>query len=230
MKLALVCLGVACGDALKLSCRPPTTAGGRHTAVHRRAFLGSAATAASLLVCPPAFADGNKKGYITLAEYQKIKAEEKKDEELYGKFESLRARAAQTKAFDEYASKGEWQPISDLSRAWDSTIRKDVLESAAKSLNGARCALAPAGTWRCLRRVCATAGDDKAEADRISKAILADLKGLDKLAKAKAADDVPKTSAALKGHVLEFIKLEPKRLAERFGESGGSSDGAVEDL
>ena len=127
--------------------------------------------------------------------------------------------------------------------------------------------------------MCATAGDDKAEAGRISKAILADLKGLDKLAKAKAADDVPKASAALKGHVLEFIKvsvranpnpnpdpnpdltltltlaltqtqtltltltltnpnpnqnpnpnpnqLEPKRLAERFGES---SDGVVEDL
>jgi len=208
MKLALVCLGVACGDALKLSCRPPTTAGGRHAAVHRRAFLGSTATAASLLVCPAAFAEGKKKEFLTLAEYQKIKVEEKKEEELYGKFESLRARAAQTKAFDEYASKGEWEPISDLARAWDSTIRKDVLESAAKSLSG----------------------DDKAEADRISKAILADLKGLDKLAKAKAADDVPKTSATLKGHVLEFIKLEPKRLAERFGESGGSSDGAVEDL
>tara|TARA_B100000795_G_C22690268_1_gene395338 strand:+ start:521 stop:700 length:180 start_codon:yes stop_codon:yes gene_type:complete len=59
--------------------------------------------------------------------------------------------------------------------------------------------------------------------------MLADLKGLDKLAKAKNADDVPKTSAALRGHVLEFIKLEPKRLAQRFGESGGS-DGAVEDL
>ena len=94
-----------------------------------------------------------------------------------------------------------------------------------------RCALRarPSCTWRCLTRVCAAAGDDKAEAARISKAILADLKGLDKLAKAKAADDVPKASAALKGHVLEFIKLEPKRLAERFGDSGGS-DGAVEDL
>mmetsp|Transcript_26987 Transcript_26987/g.68436 ORF Transcript_26987/g.68436 Transcript_26987/m.68436 type:complete len:206 (+) Transcript_26987:63-680(+) len=205
MKLAVVCLGVACGDALKLSCRPPTTAGGRHAAVHRRAFLGSAATAASLLVCPPAFAGGKKKEYLTMAEYQKLKDDERKEEELYGKFETLRTRARQTKAFDEYASKGEWEPISDLARAWDSTIRKDVLESAAKSLSG----------------------DDKAEAARISKAILADLKGLDKLAKAKAADDVPKASAALKGHVLEFTKLEPKRLAERFGDS---SDGAVEDL
>ena len=144
MKLALVCLGVACGDALKLSCRPPTTAGGRHAAVHRRAFLGSAATAASLLVCPPAFAGGKKKDYLTMGEYQKLKEEEKKEEELYGKFETLRTRAGQTKAFDEYASKGEWEPISDLARAWDSTIRKDVLESAAKSLRGARCALAPA--------------------------------------------------------------------------------------
>ena len=144
MKLALVCLGVACGDALKLSCRPPTTAGGRHAAVHRRAVLGSAATAASLLVCPPAFAGGKKKDYLTMAEYQKLKDEEKKEEELYGKFETLRTRAGQTKAFDEYASKGEWEPISDLARAWDSTIRKDVLESAANSLSGARCALAPA--------------------------------------------------------------------------------------
>ena len=126
---------------------------------------------------------------------------------LYTKFESLRERAGQTKSFDDYAAKGEWEPISDLARAWDSTIRKDVLEQAAKSLSG----------------------DEQVEAQRISKAMLADLKGLDKLAKAKNADDVPKTSAALRGHVLEFIKLEPKRLAQRFGESGGS-DGAVEDL
>mmetsp|Transcript_12803 Transcript_12803/g.30301 ORF Transcript_12803/g.30301 Transcript_12803/m.30301 type:complete len:203 (+) Transcript_12803:49-657(+) len=201
MKLALVCLGVACGDALKLSCRAPTTA------VHRRAFLGSAATAASLLVCPPAFAAGKVKEFRTLDDYQKQKAEEKKEEVLYTKFESLRERATQTKSFDDYAAKGEWEPISDLARAWDSTIRKDVLEQAAKSLSG----------------------DEQVEAQRISKAMLADLKGLDKLAKAKNADDVPKTSAALRGHVLEFIKLEPKRLAQRFGESGGS-DGAVEDL
>ena len=78
MKLALVCLGVACGDALKLNCRPPTTAGGRHAAVHRRAFLGSAATAASLLVCPPAFAGGKKKDYLTMGEYQKLKDEDGK--------------------------------------------------------------------------------------------------------------------------------------------------------
>ena len=82
---------------------------------------------------------------------------------------------------------------------------------------------------RCLTLAFPTPGDDKTEAERISKAMLADLKGLDKLAKAKDAGGVPKTSAALKGHVLEFIKLEPTRLAQRFGESGGS-DGAVEDL
>lgn len=82
---------------------------------------------------------------------------------------------------------------------------------------------------RCLTPAFPTPGDDKTEAERISKAMLADLKGLDKLAKAKDAGGVPKTSAALKGHVLEFIKLEPTRLAQRFGESGGS-DGAVEDL
>ena len=140
MKLALVCLGVASGDALKLS--SPTTASGRGAAVHRRAFLGSAATAASLLVCPPAFAEGKgkKKEFMTLDDYQRAKAEEKKEEALYSKFESLRERAVQTKAFDDYAVKGEWDPISDLARAWDSTIRKDVLESAAKSLSGARCA------------------------------------------------------------------------------------------
>jgi len=58
--------------------------------------------------------------------------------------------------------------------------------------------------------------------------VLADLKSLDKLAKAKDAGGVASTSAALRGHVLEFVKLEPKRLAERFGVS--DIDGAVGDL
>ena len=127
---------------MKLSCRPPT-ASRQDAAVHRRTFLGGAMTAASLLVCPPALADGKvkKKEFMTLEDYQKSKAEEKKEEVLYGKFESLRERAAQTRSFDEYAEKGEFEKISDLARAWDSTIRKDVLESAAKSLTGARRAL-----------------------------------------------------------------------------------------
>lgn len=142
MKLALICLGVTCGDALKLSCRATTTAGGQDAAIRRRAFLGSTASVASLLVCPPAFADSKvkKKEFRTLAEYQEEKMEEKKEEVLYGKFESLRERATQTRSFDEYAEKGDFGQISELARAWDSTIRKEVLESAGKSLSGARCA------------------------------------------------------------------------------------------
>ena len=74
---------------------------------------------------------------MTLAEYQKIQDQEKKDEALYGKFESLRERAGQTREFDSLAEKGEFGKISELARAWDSTIRKEVLESASAALSGA---------------------------------------------------------------------------------------------
>ena len=47
--------------------------------------------------------------------------------------------------------------------------------------------------------------------------ILKDLKGLDKLAKGKQKEEVAAASAALRGHVLEFVELEPTRLVERFG-------------
>ena len=66
----------------------------RSAPMDRRAVLGFGAAAAvhGLTLAPVEAADKN---YITLAEYQKRKAAEKKDEELYGKFESLRIRAAQ---------------------------------------------------------------------------------------------------------------------------------------
>ena len=60
--------------------------------------------------------------------------------------------------------------------------------------------------------------------------MLGDLKALDKLAKAKDAGGVPGTSAALRGRVLDFLRLEPTRLAERFGVSDIEGDGSVSDL
>ena len=53
--------------------------------------------------------------------------------------------------------------------------------------------------------------------DKLSKTVLADLKKLDQLAKAGDKEGVPAVSAALKGHVLEFVALEPQRLADKFG-------------
>lgn len=62
-----------------------------------------------------------------------------------------------------------------------------------------------------------SAGKAKDQADGVNKAILTDLKRLDKSAKAKDIDDVKVTSTALRTHVLDFVALEPARLAEKFG-------------
>ena len=78
--------------------------------------------------------------------------------------------------------------ISKLALAWDSNIRQEVLEKAAKELSG----------------------NDKQEASKLSKAILEDLKYLDKLAKSNDKASIANASVALQGHVLQFVKLEPQ--------------------
>jgi len=130
-------------------------------------------------------------------EYQKLKQQELKDQNLYGQFESLRERAAQTGEFDKLAESGKLKEVSNLALAWDSNIRKDVLDKANEQLKGA----------------------DKDAGAKISKVVLEDLKKLDKLAKAGSSDEVAGVSAALRGHVLEFVALEPQRLINRFGGS-----------
>ena len=120
----------------------------------------------------------------------KKKAEAKKDEALYGQFESLRERAAQTGEFDKLAEKGDFSGISNLARNWDASIRKEVLEVAMKSLDGS----------------------DRKKGEALNNAVLDDCKKLNKLAQAGAKDDVPAASAALRGHVEEFYQLEPRRI------------------
>ena len=159
-------------------------------ATSRRAVLGAAS---SVVFAAPAFAA--EKGYITLDEYNKKKAEAKKDEALYGQFESLRERAAQTGEFDKLAEKGDFSGISNLARNWDASIRKEVLEVAMKSLDGS----------------------DRKKGEALNNAVLDDCKKLNKLAQAGAKDDVPAASAALRGHVEEFYQLEPRRIQEKFG-------------
>ena len=130
-----------------------------------------------------------------MSEYQALKQKEQKEQELYGLFEALRSRAAQTSEFDKLAADDKLQEVSKLALAWDATIRKDVLDKANKDLTGA----------------------DKESGAAISKLVLEDLKKLDKLAKAGSKDDIAVTSAALRGHVMEFVALEPRRLQDKFG-------------
>ena len=128
-------------------------------------------------------------------EYNNIKRQQAKDEKLYGLFESLRDRAAQTKEFDRLAESDKLSEVSQLALAWDSNIRKEILDKANDQLSG----------------------KDKDAGAKISKIVLEDLKKLDKVAKAGSKADVPEVSAALRGHVLEFVALEPQRLVDRFG-------------
>ena len=132
---------------------------------------------------------------MTLDQYQNLKKQEAKDEKLYGLFESLRNRAAQTSEFDKLAGEDKWSEVSKLALAWDSNIRQEVLNKANDQLSG----------------------DEKNKGSKISKIILEDLKALDKIAKAKSKDEMPGASAALRGHVMDFVALEPQRLADRFG-------------
>ena len=60
----------------------------------------------------------------------------------------------------------------------------------------------------------------KEQGKAINKSVLADLKSLDKLAKANDKDGVAGVSAALKGHVLDFVAIEPQSLIDKYGSSG----------
>ena len=182
---ALLLYVVAASSALQFNAAPTTS---------RRAVLTNAAAAAAAVATPWA-ASAKDKGYMTMDEYNKMKQQGLKDEKLYGLFEALRERAAQTAEFDKLADKDKMSEISKLALAWDSTIRKVLLDKANEQLTGA----------------------DKDAGAKLSKVVLEDLKKLDKLAKAGEKAEVPETSAALRGHVLEFVKLEPQRLQERFG-------------
>ena len=159
-------------------------------ATSRRAVLSAAAAAAV-----PLAAVAKEKGYLTMDEYNNIKRQQQKDEKLYGLFESLRERAYQTGEFDKLAASDKLSEVSQLALAWDSTIRKELLDKANEQLSGA----------------------DKDAGKKLSNIVLEDLKKLDKLAKAGTKEDVPDVSKALKGHVLEFVALEPQRLQDKFG-------------
>lgn len=161
----------------------------------RRAVLSTATTAAAAVVSAPLAAVAKDKGYMTMEEYNNLKKKELADQNLYGLFESVRERAYQTGEFDKLAGEAKYSELSKLSLAWDSNIRQQVLDKANNQLSG----------------------DAKKEGSKISKAILEDLKTVDKLAKAGSNADVPAVSASLRGHLLEFVALEPARLAERYG-------------
>ena len=161
----------------------------------RKAVLGAAAGASISFALSPAAASAKDKGYMTMDEYNALKRKEKEDEKLYGLFEALRSRASQTGEFDSLANDGKFSELSKLALAWDSTIRQQLLDEATKQLSGS----------------------DKSAGGAISKKVLDDLKSLDKLAKAGTKDEVPTVSAALRGHVLEFVALEPTRLADKYG-------------
>ena len=138
LRLALAAvLLVAPGKAL----RPPSTAhaGGRPAAGlgRRQAVLSGAAAALLSGGAAPAFAE-KKKDYMTMSEYQELKQKEKKDEDTFGKFEALSTRASQTAEFDSLAAKGDFGKVTELARAWDATVRKEVLEKASETLKGAR--------------------------------------------------------------------------------------------
>ena len=96
-----------------------------HGTVTRRAALFHATTAITGLL-PPLTAHASDKGYLTLSEYQAIKQQEKKDEALYGLFESLRTRAYQTAEFDKLAEGDDIMKVSKLALAWDADIRKEA--------------------------------------------------------------------------------------------------------
>ena len=85
----------------------------------------------------PMAAQAKEKGYMTMDEYNRMIAKQRKDEELYGYFATLRSRAAQTGEFETLAAKGDFSGVTKLALAWDSTIRQDVLDRAAKELTGA---------------------------------------------------------------------------------------------
>ena len=148
-----------------------------------------------LSLAPLAAHADDKREYRTLDEYNREKAAAKRDDMLYGLFETLRRRASQTGEFDRLAEQEDYKSISSLALAWEATVRKEVIDRATESLEQ------PA----------------KGQGAALSKSVLVDLKALDKLAKAADGAGVPERSALLRGHVLEFLDLEPERLQARSG-------------
>lgn len=187
--------------SLALALQHPVSVAPRATGsslgVGRRALLGSSSAAAGLLLSRPFAAAAKEKEYITISEYQAKKAQEKKDQDTYTLFESLRDRASQTSEFNVLAEKDDFTGVSKLALAWDSSIRKQVLEESIKSLDQA----------------------DKDAGSKLNKLVLNDLKSLDKLAKASDKEAIPGASQALRDHVLEFVALTPQRLTDKFGVS-----------
>ncbi len=191
---------------------PAPVAGSRGSsrrAVVSTTVTAAAAAAASALVfspCGVALAASNKKEYLTLSEYEAQERSSREDKELFGLFETLRYRADQTREFDSLAEKRKYKQITELALAWDSGIRQEVLDVAKKRL--------PSNSAR-------------EQGSALSKAVLNDLKSLDRLAKAETGEGVPELSASLREHVLQFTLLEPQRLVDRYG---GGGDGALSDL
>jgi len=68
-----------------------------------RAIAVAAIAAGAGAMPAPAVADKSR-GYMTMEEYNKLKAQQLNDEKLYGKFEALRSRAYQTSEFDKLVS------------------------------------------------------------------------------------------------------------------------------
>ena len=188
---------LAPAHALRATVPTPPTAKGvsSSSAVSRKALLGNAAAAVLGLTFASPAAFAKEKGYMTMDEYNALKRKEQEDEKLYGLFESLRSRAAQTGEFDNLAKDEKYGEISKLALAWDSTIRQQLLDKANEKLSG----------------------DAKTKGSAISKALLADLKELDKLAKTSNKDGVPTVSASVRSKVEEFVALEPSRLTDKFG-------------
>jgi len=120
---------------LALSCAivRPTPPPQRPTAVSldRRTAVRTFGSLAALPLLTASAVAAKDKGYLTLSEYQALKQQEKAEEKLYGQFEALRLRASQTKEFDALAAKDDFTGISKLALAWDSSIRKDLLEQAS---------------------------------------------------------------------------------------------------
>jgi hypothetical protein len=145
------------------------------TSSSRRVLLQRGASAFAAFAATPTFANSDK-GYLTMSEYQALKQQALKDERLYGLFEALRTRAAQTSEFTTLADKDDLTGVSKLALAWDSTIRQQTLDEASKQLTGA----------------------DKDAGAALSKKVLEDLKQLDKLAKEGNKAEVAGATATLK--------------------------------
>merc|ERR1719238_276530 len=133
--------------------------------------------------------------FMTMDQYNKAKADAKKDEKLYGTFEALRFKAGNTAEFDKLADEGKLQDVSALALKWDQDIRKELMDKAAEQLDSSA----------------------KESGSAISKAMLEDLKQLDKLAKAGDKEGIPALSSSVRSKVLKFVELEPQRLIDRYG-------------